>query len=136
MIYSMILLILTGMLDWEHCSNKTIYHLQKMLLWRYPKQNDRFFIRVDFFLLYRLCLFQKNDKGNLYMISYISCTFTTNELEVCTIYREPIGIVSSLKICELNIVGSDHFIGLLNDQEPILNCFNNRRNLSPFSYMH
>ena len=74
-----------------------------------------------------------NEHGKLDVI-YNSRTFTTAEQKLCTAYRGIIGIVYSLTIYEHIIIGSAHFINVLNDHKPILSCFTKKGYLSPIFY--
>ena len=100
-----------------------------------PNTKYPFFITVGSSLIGIGCvLFQMNEHGKLDVISYISRIFTTNEQKLCTTYRELIGIVYALTIYEHIIIGSAHFINVLNDHKPILSCFTKKGNLSPIFY--
>ena len=74
------------------------------------------------------------DKGKLDISSYNFWIFTTNEQKLCTAYRELVGIVFWLTICKHITIGSDHFINVLNDHEPIVSCFTKKGNISPILY--
>ena len=52
----------------------------------------------------------------------------------CTTDRELSGNLCSLTINDYNIIGSDHFIIVLNDHKPNVSCFTEKSNLSPKSY--
>ena len=86
-----------------------------------PNTNHPFYITVDSSLIGIGCvLFQKEEKGKLDFISFISWFFATNEQQLCTTYREAIGIVYLPTIYERNIIDSDNFNNVFIDQKPLL----------------
>ena len=89
-----------------------------------PNTNHSFSITVAFSLSVEGCLlFQMFGKGKLDFLSNNTGVFNTNELKLCTIYRELTGIVYSLTIYEHIIVGSDYFIIVLKDHKPVHSRF-------------
>ena len=82
-----------------------------------PNTNHPFYITVDSSLTGIGCvLFQMDKKGKLDFISFISLFFATNEQQLCTTYRDLIGIVFLLTIYERNFTGSDHSKNVFIDQ--------------------
>ena len=102
-----------------------------MSLWFHPLQIVQFFKPVDFSPFGTGCvLLQMNENKKLIVFPYNSRICTTNRQELCTTYRELLGIVVSLKTNEEIIFGSDHSAKVSNDHKPILTVIPIERILS------